>query len=161
VVLLWALSGVGSAYQLAANAAFVAAVPPEGRGQAFGLAQSGILAGQGLGILLAGAAAQVLGPETVVALAGVLGLSVAAMLTLTWNQVRGEVIADMHERPEAEDVPEPESARDSTPEDVLVASAETVEQKAAPARLNGHAVVNGHGPMNGKSATVRPAAPAS
>ncbi|MFC6933349.1 hypothetical protein ACFQHO_25415 [Actinomadura yumaensis] len=30
VVVLWALSGVGSAYQLAANAAFVAAVPPEG-----------------------------------------------------------------------------------------------------------------------------------
>jgi MFS family permease len=66
VVALWALSGAGSAYQLAANAAFVAAVPPSGRGQAFGLAQSGILAGQGLGILVGGAAAQVLGPERAV-----------------------------------------------------------------------------------------------
>ncbi|XVQ11440.1 MFS transporter [Spirillospora sp. CA-255316] len=98
VVVLWALSGVGSAYQLAANAAFVAAVPPSGRGQAFGLAQSGILAGQGLGILVAGAAAQVLGPETVVAFAGALGLSLAAVLTVSWNQVRGQVIASMYER---------------------------------------------------------------
>jgi MFS family permease len=93
VVALWALSGVGSAYQLVANTAFVAAVPASGRGQAFGLAQSGILAGQGVGILVGGAAAQVLGPETVVALAGAAGLSAAAMLTLGWNQVRGGVIA--------------------------------------------------------------------
>ncbi|MFF5264261.1 MFS transporter [Actinomadura viridis] len=98
VVVLWAVSGVGSAYQLAANAAFVAAVPASGRAQAFGLAQSGILAGQGLGILVGGAVAQMLGPETVVAFAGALGLVAAAMLTLSWNQVRGEVIAAMYER---------------------------------------------------------------
>jgi MFS family permease len=101
VVALWALSGVGSAYQLAANAAFVAAVPPSGRGQAFGLAQSGILAGQGLGILIGGALAQVLGPERVVALAGVAGLTVATMLTLTWTHVRGDVIAASLQRAEA------------------------------------------------------------
>ncbi|HEY8481675.1 MAG TPA: MFS transporter [Spirillospora sp.] len=93
VVVLWALSGVGSAYQLAANAAFVTAVPAAGRGQAFGLAQSGILAGQGVGILVGGAVTQVLGPETVVAMAGALGLSAAAILTLVWNRVRGAVMA--------------------------------------------------------------------
>jgi len=92
VLLLWGLSGAGSAYQLAANAAFVAAVPPSGRGQAFGLAQSGILAGQGLGILIAGLAAEALGPQTVVALAGVAGLSAATLLTLMWAPVRGEMI---------------------------------------------------------------------
>jgi MFS family permease len=101
VVGLWALSGVGSAYQLVANTAFVAAVPASGRGQAFGLAQSGILAGQGAGILAGGAAAQVLGPETVVALAGLLGLTAAAMLTLGWNQVRGTVIAGTRGNPVA------------------------------------------------------------
>ncbi|MFI0485597.1 MFS transporter [Actinomadura sp. 9N215] len=100
VVALWAVSGLGSAYQLAANAAFVAAVPASGRGRAFGLAQSGILAGQGVGILVGGAAAQVLGPETVVALAGLLGLSAAATLTLGWNQIRGGVITAMRERVE-------------------------------------------------------------
>ncbi|WP_051713443.1 MFS transporter [Spirillospora albida] len=101
VVALWAMSGLGSAYQLAANAAFVAAVPAAGRGQAFGLAQSGILAGQGLGILAGGAAAQFLGPEAVVALAGVLGVSAAAMLTLGWHQIRGGVIAAMQGDAEA------------------------------------------------------------
>jgi MFS family permease len=98
VVLLWALSGVGCAYQVAANAAFVAAVPPSGRGQAFGLAQSGILASQGIGILAGGALAQVLGPEPVVALAGVAGLTVATMLAMSWTQVRTEVIASTHDR---------------------------------------------------------------
>jgi len=98
VVALWALSGVGCAYQIAANAAFVAAVPPSGRGQAFGLAQSGILASQGVGILIGGALAQVLGPEPVVALAGVAGLSVATMLAMSWTQVRTEVIASTHDR---------------------------------------------------------------
>ncbi|HEY7482915.1 MAG TPA: MFS transporter [Streptosporangiaceae bacterium] len=104
VVAIWGLSGVGSAYQLAANAAFVAAVPPSGRGQAFGLAQSGILAGQGLGILIGGALAQVLGPEPVISLAGISGLSVATMLALTWTQVRGDAIAATLERTEAEAV---------------------------------------------------------
>ncbi|GAB3678298.1 MFS transporter [Actinocorallia lasiicapitis] len=99
VVGLWALAGAGGAYQLAANAAFVAAVPPEGRGQAFGLAQSGILAGQGLGILAGGALAQVIGPEAVVALAGAAGLSVATMLTMVWTQVRGEVLNEMFAPP--------------------------------------------------------------
>ena len=98
VVVLWALSGIGSAYQLAANAAYVAAVPPAGRGQAFGLAQSGLMASQGVGILVGGALAQVFGPEPVVALAGVGGLSVATMLAMSWTQVRGEVIAAGQER---------------------------------------------------------------
>ncbi|MFD0684375.1 MFS transporter [Actinomadura fibrosa] len=118
VVALWAVSGAGSAYQLAANAAFVAAVPPSGRGQAFGLAQSGILAGQGIGILAGGAAAQVLGPETVVALAGVLGLSAAAMLTLVWNQIRGGAIAATRggdEPAESAEAAQPEAAPTDVP----------------------------------------------
>ncbi|REE96691.1 MFS transporter [Thermomonospora umbrina] len=112
VILLWALSGMGSAYQLAANAAFVAAVPASGRGQAFGLAQSGILAGQGIGILVGGVAAEVLGPETVVALAGVVGLSVATLLTMLWTPVRGEIIASMFGRstPVPSDVPDQDTA---------------------------------------------------
>ncbi|GAA1024090.1 MFS transporter [Acrocarpospora pleiomorpha] len=93
VLLLWILSGVGGAYQLAANAAFVQCVPPERRGQAFGLVQSGLLAAQGVGILIGGALAQELGPEPVVALAGAAGLSVAAVLAMTWTESRTEIIA--------------------------------------------------------------------
>ncbi|GIH24634.1 MFS transporter [Acrocarpospora phusangensis] len=93
VLVLWVLSGVGGAYQLAANAAFVQCVPPERRGQAFGLVQSGLLAAQGVGILIGGALAQELGPEPVVALAGAAGLSVAAVLAMTWTESRTEIIA--------------------------------------------------------------------
>ncbi|WP_062356273.1 MFS transporter [Herbidospora yilanensis] len=96
VLVLWVLSGVGGAYQLAANAAFVQCVPPERRGQAFGLVQSGLLASQGVGILIGGALAQILGPEPVVALAGVAGLSAAAILAIAWTESRTEIIAKVH-----------------------------------------------------------------
>lgn len=96
VLALWVLSGVGGAYQLAANAAFVQCVPAARRGQAFGLVQSGLLAAQGIGILIGGAAAQELGPEPVVALAGAAGLTVAAVLTGLWAKSRSSIIAALH-----------------------------------------------------------------
>lgn len=92
VLMLWVLAGMGGAYQLAANAAFVQCVPANRRGQAFGLVQSGLLAAQGLGILIGGAAAQTLGPEPVVGLAGAAGLSVAALLAMLWTECRAEII---------------------------------------------------------------------
>ncbi|MFC5180723.1 MFS transporter [Actinomadura harenae] len=141
VVTIYALSGVGSAYQLAANAAFVAAVPPDGRAQAFGLAQSGILAGQGLGILAGGAAAQYLGPETVVALAGVLGLSVAAMLTLTWNQLRGSMINGPRERPGVGEPREVANVQEAGARDEPQREPQGVrEARESPAGLRSHAV---------------------
>jgi MFS family permease len=69
-----ALSGVGCAYQLVANFEFMQAVPNAARGQAFGLAVTGLVAGQGLGLLAGGAAAEHLAPHFVVAAAGALGL---------------------------------------------------------------------------------------
>jgi hypothetical protein len=54
VLLLWTLAGAGGAYQLAAAAAFVQALRPATRARAFSLAQSGLYAVQGLGILAAG-----------------------------------------------------------------------------------------------------------
>ena len=50
-------SGLGVGYQIAANAAFVNAAPQEQRSQAFGLAQGGMSLGQGIVLILAGAAA--------------------------------------------------------------------------------------------------------
>jgi Major Facilitator Superfamily. len=93
VLVLWLLSGVGGAYQLAANTAFVQCVPPGRRGQAFGLVQSGLLAVQGIGILIGGAAAEHLGAEPVIALSGVAGLSLAAILATAWTESRMDVIA--------------------------------------------------------------------
>jgi MFS family permease len=89
----WFLSGVGGAYQLAANAAFVQCVPADQRGQAFGLVQSGLLAVQGIGILIGGFAAEKLGPEPVVALAGVTGVTAAAVLAILWSESRVETPA--------------------------------------------------------------------
>ncbi|MFD1933428.1 MULTISPECIES: MFS transporter [Nonomuraea] len=93
VLALWVLSGIGGAYQLAANAAFVQCVPAERRGQAFGLVQSGLMAAQGIGILIGGLAAERLGPEPVVALAGVSGVTAAAVLAMMWTESRGEIVA--------------------------------------------------------------------
>jgi hypothetical protein len=78
-----ALSGAGASYQLAANAAFVAAVPPERRGQAFGLANGGMQVFQGRWIVLAGAIApHALAPGTVIAVSGGVGAALAAALAL-------------------------------------------------------------------------------
>ncbi|WP_308210467.1 MFS transporter [Actinomadura luzonensis] len=90
VLAAWVLSGVGGAYQLAANAAFVQAVPAERRAQAFGIVQSGLMAAQGIGILVGGFAAERLGPEPVVALSGIAGVVCAAVLAMLWTESRGD-----------------------------------------------------------------------
>ena len=83
---LLALSGAASAYQLAANAAFVTAVPPDLRGQAFGLVQALMYVGQGVAVALAGACAQVWSAGTVIAAAGVLGCLAAALAGWAWRK---------------------------------------------------------------------------
>lgn len=85
--LIWALvilmaSGLCDCYQLAANAAFVRAVPDGQRGQAFGIAQGGMSLGQGAAMILAGAAAQHFSPSLVIAATGALGLAGAVVITL-------------------------------------------------------------------------------
>lgn len=74
------LSGIGSAYNLPANAAFVWAVPSRVRGQAFGVVQTGMYVGQGLALAAGGALAQLTTPYAVIAGAGVVG--VLAVLVL-------------------------------------------------------------------------------
>lgn len=86
VGVLWGLSGLFSAYNLAANAAFVRAVPDARRGQAFGLVQTGMSAGQGLGFVIAGAAAEWADPLTIVAGAGALTCVVVLPLVLRGNR---------------------------------------------------------------------------
>jgi hypothetical protein len=86
---LLALAGAGGAYQLGAARAFVTALPNGQRGRAFGVAQSGLLTAQSLGILIAGAAVRWLSPPAVVAIAGALGVGAAAVLTAEWARHRG------------------------------------------------------------------------
>jgi MFS family permease len=76
-VALLFLSGLGTSYNLPANAAFMQALPAERRGQAFGLVSAGLVAGQGLSMALAGALAEVSSPGLVIMVAGVLGVVAA------------------------------------------------------------------------------------
>ena len=92
VLPLWALAGAGGAYQLAAAAAFVQALLPATRARAFGVAQSGLYAVQGLGILAGGAAAEAIGAPLAVGLAGLVGVTAATMLAMSWTHLRGSLI---------------------------------------------------------------------
>ncbi|HTU08068.1 MAG TPA: MFS transporter, partial [Trebonia sp.] len=93
VLILWFLAGAGGAFQLAAAPTFVAALDPATRGRAFGVAQSGLCAVQGIGILAGGAVAQLVGPPMAVSLAGLLGLCAASVVGMSWTRLRGDVIA--------------------------------------------------------------------
>jgi MFS family permease len=93
LLLLLMLAGSGGAYQLDAARAFVASLPNGHRDRAFGVAQSGLLAAQGLGILTAGAVARWISPPAVVAIAGVLGAAAAAVLATEWVRHRGLLAA--------------------------------------------------------------------
>jgi MFS family permease len=91
-LLIIAGSGACASYQLAANAAFVAAVPPERRGQAFGLANGGMQVTQGLWIILAGAAASAnaVSPAAAIAISGGLGAVLAVTLAMRWRHHSAE-----------------------------------------------------------------------
>lgn len=80
-VVLLVLSGIGTTYNLPANAAFMQALPADRRGQAFGLVSAGLVAGQGLSIAVAGAFAEVQSPGLAIAIAGGLGLAAALSLS--------------------------------------------------------------------------------
>jgi MFS family permease len=86
-VAIFAMSGAFATYQVAANTAFVARVPNERRAQAFGLANAGLIVGQGVAILAAGAAVEVVPPSTVVAVGGGLGAVAACGLALRWRHM--------------------------------------------------------------------------
>ena len=84
VLVLWTLAGAGGAYQLAAAAAFVQALRPDTRARAFGVAQSGLFAVQGLGTVAGGAMAQLIG----------------APLAMSWTHLRGRLIQARPNGPE-------------------------------------------------------------
>ena len=92
LVPLLVLAGAAGAYQLAAADAFVQALPNAVRARAFSVAQTGLLAAQGLGILAAGMTATRLGPQSAVGIAGVLGVGTAAILASIWTSAASTVI---------------------------------------------------------------------
>ncbi len=86
-LVIFSASAAFGVYQIAANTAFVVRVPNERRSQAFGIANMGVIVGQGVAFVAAGAAAQRFAPAAVIAVAGGIGAVVALVLTLRWRHV--------------------------------------------------------------------------
>jgi MFS family permease len=82
------LSGLLDCFQLPANASFVSAAPPEQRSQAFGIAQGGMSLGQGLAMLVVGAAAERVSPSYVIAASGAIGAVVAIVIAVSRARTR-------------------------------------------------------------------------
>jgi MFS family permease len=86
-LVIFSLSATFGIYQIAANTAFVVRVPNERRAQAFGIANMGVVVGQGAAFVAAGAAAEVITPAAVIAICGGIGAIIAVVLTLRWRHV--------------------------------------------------------------------------
>ena len=82
VMLLWALAGAGGAIQVVANTGYVMASSPALRGRLFGVADTAMMAIQGLVLVVAGAAASRWGAATTIAVFGGLGLLTTGVLQL-------------------------------------------------------------------------------
>ncbi|MGY1827651.1 MULTISPECIES: MFS transporter [unclassified Blastococcus] len=87
------LSGLGAAWSIPLNVAFVQAVPSAYRGRAFGVAASGLAGVQGIGALAAGLAAEGLRPAVVVALSGALGMIAVAPALRAYRRTRNRADA--------------------------------------------------------------------
>lgn len=97
-VVVWVVSGFAGAYQTFAAAAFVIAVPDNLRGQAYGLASTGIRVSQGLGVVIAGAITERLAPSLVVAIFAALGTILAILAAGSWNRARRDITPGGAER---------------------------------------------------------------
>ena len=85
-LVLLGLSGFFAAYQVTTTATFMELVPNERRGQAYGVARSGLIAVQGLGVLAGGAVAELTGSVSgTITLAGALGLVAAVPAAIAWH----------------------------------------------------------------------------
>lgn len=79
-LLLWALTGLCTAYQVQVVAEFVRTVPAIIRGQGISIASGGLLGVQGLGLLAGGALVTRFAPSTTVAIAGATATLLGAWL---------------------------------------------------------------------------------
>jgi MFS family permease len=121
-MVIFGVSGTFGIYQIAANSAFVARVPGERRSQAFGVANAGLVVGQGLLFMVAGAAAQKFPPADVVAAGGGLGTIGALLLAARWRRLSPQVGRHKAQQPRAtrqSGVPRSDSQRSGLPQSGL------------------------------------------
>jgi predicted MFS family arabinose efflux permease len=83
------VSGACAAYQVTASATFMRIVPDAGRGQAFGLAGSGLIAVQGIGLVAGALLVTLIGSvSTTIAVVGAVGTLVAIPAGAAWRRAR-------------------------------------------------------------------------
>jgi hypothetical protein len=81
-LLLWAGSGVLSSYMVLAQVALSRAVPDDLRARTLGVAAAGLQTAQGLGVLLAGALAEVMSPAASIAICSAAGSACAMLISV-------------------------------------------------------------------------------
>lgn len=88
-ILLWGASGaLSTAYVMQAQASFVRATSDELRGRAIGVAASGILAGQGVAVLVGGVFADLWTSSMSIAVCAAAGVVIAAAGALAWSRAQ-------------------------------------------------------------------------
>jgi predicted MFS family arabinose efflux permease len=92
-LLLWTAAGLFFCYQVQVVTEFMRAVPDGQRGQAAGIAGSGLLAVQGVGVLLGGVVAGAWGVKWAVSGAGLVGMILALMLGVLWSRAVSRLAA--------------------------------------------------------------------
>jgi MFS family permease len=96
-IVLWAVSGMlSTAYLLQTQASFVRLTPDAGRGQAIGVAASGIIAAQGVAVLLGGLLADAWDPATAVGVAGVAGALLSVGGAIAWRRADAAPASPSH-----------------------------------------------------------------
>lgn len=88
---LWTLTGLATGYQVQVAAEFVRTVPSEIRGQSISVASAGLLAIQGVGLLIGGALVARFAPSSTVAIAGATATLVGAWLSLLRHRQSGRL----------------------------------------------------------------------
>ncbi len=95
-IVLWGISGAATAYQVQVVTEYIRAIPDGRRAQAVGLAASGLLAAQGIGILLGGLVASRFGAASAVGLAGGVAAALAVWFTVLWSRGSSAELVEQH-----------------------------------------------------------------
>jgi predicted MFS family arabinose efflux permease len=89
-IVLWGISGAATSYQIQVVTEYVRAVPDNRRAQAVGVAASGLLASQGIGILLGGIVASRFGAASAIGVAGAVAAGLAVWITVLWTRTTSQ-----------------------------------------------------------------------
>ncbi|HEX7353268.1 MAG TPA: MFS transporter, partial [Mycobacteriales bacterium] len=86
-IVIWALTGALSSFQLIGNVLFAQALTGANRGRAFAFAQSLLIAVQGLGVIIAGGLAELTTPADAIALMAFAGLLACGCLVVSLGRL--------------------------------------------------------------------------